>query len=127
MLFLINILTQQINSNMYLYARWLWVQFPWLSLQHASTCYLDKDRDRDRDISINLNSQRDRDGIFRDLDQREGILNITDRGSSRLAHTARMRLASQTGRIVRTCLHVYMVCLYGQYFRKLLLYVITVR
>ena len=23
---------------MYLYVRWLWVQFPWLALKHASTC-----------------------------------------------------------------------------------------
>jgi hypothetical protein len=30
---------QMVNSNMYLYVRWIWVQFPWIALQHASTCF----------------------------------------------------------------------------------------
>ena len=81
---------------MYLYARWIWIQFPWLSLQHASTSHLD----RDTSASLSLSSQRSRDPRDRDQrdrDPREGTFDGTDRGSSRLACTARSRMLSQTG------------------------------
>ena len=29
---------QMENSHLYLYLRWIWIQFPWLALMHAGTC-----------------------------------------------------------------------------------------